>query len=128
MSIHIVRLGSPRRAGEGVRLGTVRRPPRGVSKEQYATQNWFDVWLPNLSPSAELIREASRGRDEKGWFLLERRFRAELKQPERSHLLDALAALSHVADFSIGCYCADERRCHRSILREELEKRGARVE
>jgi uncharacterized protein YeaO (DUF488 family) len=97
-----------------------------VSKTQYAAQDWFDVWLPNLSPSAELIRGAALESDS-GWRAFERRFTAELKQPERSHLLDALAALSHTADFSIGCYCADQRRCHRSVLRRELERRGARI-
>ena len=123
MAITIVRLGTVRQPGEGLRLGTVRRPPRGVPKGQYAKQNWYDVWLPNLSPSAEL----SIGEDGSGWRTFDRRFTAELKQPDRSHLLDALAALSHVADFSVGCYCEDERRCHRSVLRRELTKRGAQV-
>jgi uncharacterized protein YeaO (DUF488 family) len=126
MAITIVRLGSSRQPGEGLRLGTVRRPPRGVPKAQYATENWYDVWLPNLSPSAELIRGA-RLDDASGWRQFERRFTAELRQPDRSHLLDALAALSQTADFSLGCYCADETRCHRSVLRRELEKRGARI-
>ena len=126
MAITIVRLGSPRQPGEGLRLGTVRRPPRGVPKAQYARQNWYDVWLPTLSPSAELIRGA-RLDDASGWRQFERRFTAELRQPDRSHLLDALAALSQTADFSLGCYCADETRCHRSVLRRELEKRGARI-
>ena len=127
MPITIVRLGSPRRRGEGLRLGTVRRPPRGVRKAQYAGQNWFDVWLPNLSPSAALMRQTSIVSDRSSWRAFERRFKAELKRPEQSHLLDALAALSHVANFSIGCYCADEQRCHRSVLRSELEKRGAEI-
>lgn len=127
MAVRIVRLGTPRAPGEGVRLGTVRRPPRGVPKDQYAKQDWFDVWLPNLSPSADLIQKASKGTDERGWRTLERRFRTELKRPDQSHLLDVLAALSHTADFSVGCYCAGERRCHRSVLRSELEKRGARI-
>jgi len=126
MTVSIVRLGTPRQPHEGLRLGTVRRPPRGVPKAQYSTQNWYDVWLPNLSPSAELILSA-RLDDQSGWRAFERRFAAELKQPDRSHVLDALAALSHIADFSVGCYCADERRCHRSVLRRELEKRGARI-
>lgn len=127
MAVKIIQLGSARQRGEGVRLGTVRRPPRGVRKSEYATQNWFDVWLPNLSPSAALMRESSV-EDDAGWRRLERRFSAELKRPDQSHLLDALAALSHVASFSIGCYCDDERRCHRSVLRRELVKRGAAVE
>lgn len=126
MAITIVRLGTARQHGEGVRLGTVRRPPRGVPKSQYAKGNWYDVWLPNLSPSAELIRGAEID-DDRGWRRFERRFTTELKQPDKARLLDALAALSHTADFSVGCYCADERRCHRSILRRELETRGARI-
>jgi uncharacterized protein YeaO (DUF488 family) len=126
MAITIVRLGAPRQPGEGLRLGTVRRPPRGVPKAQHAKQNWYDVWLPTLSPSAELIRGA-RLDNASGWRQFERRFTAELRQPDRSHLLDALAALSQTADFSLGCYCADETRCHRSVLRRELEKRGARI-
>ena len=127
MPISIVRLGSPRRSGEGLRLGTVRRPPRGVPKGQYATQDWFDVWLPNLSPSATLMRQTSIGEDGSGWRTFERRFRAELRKPGASHLLDALAALSQTASFSVGCYCGNEEICHRSVLRNELEKRGARI-
>ncbi|MGB2713218.1 MAG: DUF488 family protein [Vicinamibacterales bacterium] len=127
MAITIVRLGTARHPGEGLRLGTVRRPPRGVPKAQYAKQNWYDVWLPNLSPSAALIRSTRIAEDGSGWRTFERRFTAELKLPDQSHLLDALAALSHVADFSVGCYCEDERRCHRSVLRRELAKRGAQV-
>jgi uncharacterized protein YeaO (DUF488 family) len=127
MAISIVRLGTARHPGEGLRLGTVRRPPRGVPKAQYAKQNWYDVWLPNLSPSAELIRSTRIGEDGRRWRMFDRRFTAELAQQDQSHLLDALAALSHVADFSVGCYCEDERRCHRSVLRRELAKRGARI-
>lgn len=127
MSIRIVQLGSKRSRGEGLRLGTVRRPPRGIRKSQYAKQDWFDVWLPNLSPSAALMRSTTIAEDGTGWARFERRFIAELKRPEQSHLLDTLAALSHVTNFSVGCYCHDERHCHRSILREELKKRGARV-
>jgi uncharacterized protein YeaO (DUF488 family) len=127
VAIAIVRLGSERRPGEGPRLGTVRRPPRGVPKTAYAVQNWFDVWLPNLSPSAELMRRTGIQRNPGAWRTFERSFRAELAEPDRAHLLDALAALSHAADFSIGCYCADEQRCHRSILRSELARRGASI-
>jgi uncharacterized protein YeaO (DUF488 family) len=126
MPISIVQLGTPRRRREGLRFGTVRRPPRGVRKSQYARQDWFDVWLPNLSPSAALMRETSI--DDAGWRRFQRRFRAELQRPDQSHLLDALAALSHVTSFSVGCYCHDEGRCHRSVLRSELEKRGAAVQ
>lgn len=127
MPISIVRLGTPRRRREGLRFGTVRRPPRGVRKDQYAVQDWFDVWLPALSPSATLIRRIAADRDGAGWKRFARQFRAELKKPDPSHLLDALAALSHATDFSVGCYCEDERRCHRSVLRSELERRGARI-
>ena len=126
MAIKIVRLGTARQPGEGVRLGTVRRPPRGIRKSQYAKGNWYDVWLPNLSPSAELIRSAVID-DDRGWRTFERRFTTELRQPDKARVLDALAALSHTADFSVGCYCEEERRCHRSVLRRELEKRGARI-
>jgi uncharacterized protein YeaO (DUF488 family) len=128
MPVRIIQLGSARQRDEGLRLGTVRRPPRGVRKSQYAEQNWFDVWLPNLSPSAALMRDTAIDDDGSGWRRFERRFSAELKRPDPSHLLDALAALSHMANFSVGCYCDDERRCHRSVLRRELMKRGAAVE
>lgn len=128
MPVRIVQLGSPRRRGEGLRLGTVRRPPRGVRKTQYARYNWFDVWLPNLSPSAALMRDSTIDDNGTGWRNFERRFLAELKKPDKTHLLDALAALSHVVSFSVGCYCDDERRCHRSVLRRELMKRGAAVQ
>jgi uncharacterized protein YeaO (DUF488 family) len=124
MAVRIIQLGSPRRRGEGLRLGTVRRPPRGVPKAEYARQDWFDVWLPNLAPSAALMRRTSIGVGT-WWTAFEKRFAAELKKPDASHLLDALAALSRSANFSIGCYCDDERRCHRSVLRRELQARGA---
>jgi len=127
MTIRIVQLGTPRKRGEGVRLGTVRRPPRGIRKKQYAKLNYFDVWLPNLSPSAELMHKTFIQEDGSGWRAFERSFRTELKQPDKSHLLDALAKLSHTANFSVGCYCRDETFCHRSILRDELKKRGARI-
>ena len=127
MAIGIVQLGTPRRRGEGIRLGTVRRPPRGVRRTDYAKQNYYDVWLPNLSPSAKLVRMGLDADDRAAWTKFVRRFTTELRQPEASHLLDALAALSHVADFSVGCYCDDEARCHRSVLRRELERRGAAI-
>ncbi len=127
MAVRIVRLGSQRRRGEGVRIGTVRRPPRGVPKSQYARQNWYDVWLPALAPSAALLRATSIQRDGTGWRRFEQRYRAELKKPEPARLLDMLAALSHRTSFSIGCYCEDEARCHRSILRTALRARGADV-
>ena len=127
MAIRVVRLGTPRSPEEGIRFGTVRRPPRGVKKTDYAKLNFYDVWLPNLSPSDELLRKGLVKEDGSGWKAFEQRFRAELKQPDKSHLLDALAALSHATNFSIGCYCKEEARCHRSILRAELQKRGALV-
>jgi len=127
MSLRIVQLGSARHPDEGIRFGTVRRPPRGVKKSDYSKHNFFDVWLPNLSPSEELLRKKIVKEDGTGWRTFEQRFRAELRQPDKSHLLDALAALSQNTNFSVGCYCNDEQRCHRSILRAELKKRGALI-
>ena len=127
MSIRILQLGTPRAAGEGLRIGTVRRPPRGVPKSEYAARDFYDVWLPNLSPTPELVAEAQAAQDEKSWAAFRRKFRAEMKQPEASHLLDTLAALSKQTDFAIGCYCPDEAHCHRSVLRELLQERGAEV-
>lgn len=127
MTIRIVRLGSPRADGEGLRIGTVRRPPRGVRKEEYSSKNIYDVWFPNLSPSEALLKEAQAAHDDKSWKAFRRKFLAELKSPEASKDLDLLAALSHRTNMSVGCYCADESRCHRSILREVLLQRGADV-
>jgi uncharacterized protein YeaO (DUF488 family) len=127
MSLRIVQLGSARHPDEGIRFGTVRRPPRGVKKSDYSKQNFFDVWLPNLSPSAELLQKTRSGKLGSGRNSFEQRFRAELRQPDKSHLLDALTALSHNTNFSVGCYCNDEQRCHRSILRAEFKKRGALI-
>jgi len=128
MSIAVVRLGTPRGRGEGLRIGTVRRPPRGVPKAEFAKRDFYDVWMPDLSPSAELVGQfIHSGGNEKVWKTFERKFRAEMKDPERSRLLDLLAALSHQTNFAVGCYCADESRCHRSILRKLLEERGAEV-
>ena len=127
MAISIVRLGTARKHGEGLRLGTVRRPPRGVPKSEFSTRDFYDVWLPILSPSAELVGEALSAEDERGWKTFERKFRAELKHPDASRTLDLLAALSHQTNFSVGCYCEDENRCHRSILRSELSDRGAEI-
>ena len=127
MSIKIVKLGSARQSDEGLRIGTVRRPPRGIKKTEYAKLDFYDVWLPNLSPSEELLRKKLVKEDGTNWKAFEQRFRAELKQPDKSHLLDTLAALSHTANFSIGCYCSNEKLCHRSILRDELKKRSALV-
>jgi uncharacterized protein YeaO (DUF488 family) len=127
MSIYIVRLGTPRKSGEGTRIGTVRRPPRGVAKSDFARLDYYDVWFPNLSPSAELVQEALKAVDDRAWAAFVRKFRREMSVPDRSRELDLLAALSHETDLSIGCYCEDESRCHRSVLRELLEERGADV-
>jgi uncharacterized protein YeaO (DUF488 family) len=127
MAIFIVRLGTPRKPGEGLRLGTVRRPPRGVKKSDFARLDYYDVWFPNLSPSAELVQEALRAADERAWAAFSRKFRHEMSAPDRSRELDVLAALSHHTKLSLGCYCEDESRCHRSILRELLTERGAEV-
>ena len=130
MSVRIVRLGSPRLAGEGLRIGTVRRPPRGVPKSEYAKRDLYDVWLPNLAPSEPLLKlaqEAAAGDDAQAWRGFVRRYRAEMKTPDNRALLDTLAALSHHAAFAVGCYCADEARCHRSVLRELLAARGAAI-
>jgi uncharacterized protein YeaO (DUF488 family) len=125
MSILIVQLGTPRKRGEGVRLGTVRRPPRGVPKSDFARLDYYDVWFPNLSPSAELVHEALGAADERAWGAFRRKFRQEMRQLDRSRELDLLAALSHQTSLSLGCHCEDESRCHRSVLRELLAERGA---
>lgn len=127
MAIRIVRLGSDRVRGEGLRIGTVRRPPRGVPKGEYASQNWYDVWFPELAPSAETVKLALAAESEKQRAAFEKRYRAEMATPEKIRILDLLAALSHQTSFSVGCYCAEESRCHRSALRELLRERGARI-
>ncbi len=127
MPIHIVRLGTPRAPGEGVRLGTVRRPPRGVPKAEFARRDFYDTWLPALSPSAALVAEALAADDEKQWRAFTRKFTAEMKEAHASQLLDMLAALSHQTSFALGCYCENESHCHRSILRELLQQRGAEI-
>jgi uncharacterized protein YeaO (DUF488 family) len=125
MSVSIVRLGTARLRGEGLRIGTVRRPPRGVPKRHYAAQDWFDVWFPDLAPSAGIVKLAQAAATEREWAAFVRRYRAEMGTPEKSRLLTLLAAMSREADFSVGCYCADESRCHRSVLRELLREHGA---
>ena len=125
MSIFIVQLGTPRRPGEGLRIGTVRRPPRGVPKSDFARLDYYDVWFPNLSPSAELVHQARHAADERAWNAFRRGFRREMSAPDRSRELDLLAALSHHSNLALGCYCPDERHCHRSVLRELLLERGA---
>jgi uncharacterized protein YeaO (DUF488 family) len=127
MTLYIVRLGAERLPDEGIRIGTVRRPPRGVPKSEYSAQNWYDVWFPNLSPSAELMKLGQSSRTDNEWKKFFRKFRAEMAITENSRTLDLLAALSHKSNFSIGCYCADEQRCHRSVLRALLLERGAKV-
>jgi uncharacterized protein YeaO (DUF488 family) len=127
MSIFIVQLGTPRREGEGPRLGTVRRPPRGVAKADFARLDYYDVWFPNLSPSADLVQEALHAEDEREWAGFVRKFRHEMSAPDRSRELDVLATLSHHTNLSLGCYCKEESRCHRSVLRALLEERGAKV-
>jgi uncharacterized protein YeaO (DUF488 family) len=127
MAISVVRLGTPRKRGEGLRLGTVRRPPRGVPKAEFAKRDFYDLWLPDLAPRQELVSEIihSAG-DEKAWRRFERQYRAQMKEPEASRLLNLLAALSQQTNFSVGCYCENEERCHRSILRKLLDERGAK--
>lgn len=125
MPVRIVRLGTPRHADEGTRIGTVRRPPRGVPKTEFATQDWYDVWFPTLAPSVPTMKLAQAAVTERDWDVFRKKFKAELAAPEASRALDVLAAMSHASNFSVGCYCEDESHCHRSILRAELTARGA---
>ena len=127
MAIKIVRLGTNRSRGEGLRIGTVRRPPRGVPKSEFASQNWYDVWFPNVAPSAELMKLGKAVESEKEWAVFVRKYRKEMADAEKSKVLDLLAALSHDTNLSVGCYCENEARCHRSILRELLLERGAKL-
>ena len=133
MTVRIVRLGTPRHPQEGTRIGTVRRPPRGVPKAEFASGNWYDVWYPNLSPTPELVKRALASQadlsaaGDREWAAFTRGYKAEMKQPENARTIELLAALSQHADFSVGCYCENEARCHRSILRELLGEAGAKV-
>jgi len=128
MAVRIVQLGTPRERGEGLRIGTVRRPPRGVRKEQYAARDFFDVWLPDLAPSQALVRWVMAAPlTPKRWTAFSRRYRQEMRQPAARRVLTLLAALSAEANFSVGCYCEDEARCHRSVLRQLLIEQGARI-
>ena len=127
MTLRIVRLGTPRAQNEGTRIDTVRRPPRGVPKSEFATQDWYDVWYPNLAPSVETMKLGLGATTAAQWKSFAKQYRAEMTRPENARTLDVLAALSQHADFSVGCYCEDESRCHRSVLRALLEERGARV-
>ncbi len=128
MGIRIVRLGSARTVDEGLRIGTVRRPPRGVPKAKFASGNWYDVWFPNLAPSLATMKQALQAKTAKEWSAFSKKYRAEMNTPDNSRTLDVLAALSHHANFSVGCYCEDESRCHRSLLRKLLTERGAKLE
>ena len=125
MAIRVVRLGTPRSAGEGLRIGTVRRPPRGVPKTEFAARDFYDVWLPEAAPSEELVKQAQTAGSDKDWAAFRKKYRAEMGVPDKARLLDLLAALSHRTDLAVGCYCEDEARCHRSVLRELLVERGA---
>ena len=125
MAIRIVRLGAPRLPGEGLRVGTVRRPPRGVPKSEFASRDFYDLWLPELAPSEELVKAAQAAKTEAQWRAFVKRYRAEMQAPDKVRLLLLLAALSARTDFSVGCYCEDEGHCHRSVLRELLAEHGA---
>lgn len=127
MSVRVVRLGSPRRAGEGLRIGTVRRPPRGVPKSEFAAQDWYDVWFPNLAPTADTMKLGLGAETEAQWKAFVRKYRAEMSEPSAKHDVALLAALSHHTSFSVGCYCEDESHCHRSILRQLLVDAGADI-
>jgi uncharacterized protein YeaO (DUF488 family) len=128
MTIRVVRLGSPRAEGEGLRLGTVRRPPRGVPKAEFASRNFYDVWMPLLSPEPETVKAWLHAPDQATLAACRKRYIAQMKKPEAARMLDFLAALSHQANFSVGCYCADPARCHRTVLRDLLQARGAIID
>ena len=128
MAVRIVRLGTKRDKDEGLRIGTVRRPPRGVPKTEFASQNWYDVWFPNLAPSLATMKLGQRAETAAQWTSFARKYRAEMAKPDNSRALDVLAALSQHADFSVGCYCEEESRCHRSILRTLLAEKGAEID
>jgi len=127
MAVRIVRLGSERVRGEGIRIGTVRHPPRGVPKDQHAAQNWYDVWLPELAPSSQLVRLAQAADTPRQWATFVKRYRSEMAAPDKMRLLRLLAVMSGESDFSVGCYCADEAHCHRSVLRALLKEHGANL-
>ena len=127
MSVRIVRLGTNRAKDEGIRIGTVRRPPRGVPRSEFSKQNWYDVWFPNLAPSVDTMKMAQAADTPAQWRAFERRYRKEMSAPAQKHDLSLLAAISHTTNFSVGCYCEDESHCHRSILRELLIEHGASI-
>ena len=127
MSVRVVRLGTPRTPGEGTRIGTVRRPPRGVPKARFSTQNWYDVWFPNLAPSVETMKLGQEAASSAEWAAFGRRYRTEMAAPAAKHDLELLAVLSHTTNFSVGCYCEDDSRCHRAVLKQLLVEHGAKV-
>jgi uncharacterized protein YeaO (DUF488 family) len=127
MAVRIVRLGSKRSSGEGLRIGTVRRPPRGVPKAEFATQNWYDVWFPNLAPGVDTLKLGQSAKTARQWAVFAERYRREMSAPDARHAIALLAALSHTTDFAVGCYCEDPSHCHRSILRELLAEAGAKL-
>ena len=128
MAVRVLRLGSHRIEGEGLRIGTVRRPPRGVAKADFSSKNWYDVWFPNIAPSVETMKLGKNVKTDKEWLTFKKNYRAEMATPENSRILELLAALSHQTNFSVGCYCEDEARCHRSVLMDLLLEKGAKVE
>ncbi|HUJ42213.1 MAG TPA: DUF488 family protein [Opitutaceae bacterium] len=128
MSVKVVRLGTPRLPGEGIRIGTVRRPPRGVPKAQFAAQNWYDVWFPNLAPSLATMKLGHQAASPAQWAAFARKYKAEMAAPAAKHDLAVLAALSHLTNFSVGCYCEREDHCHRSILKRLLIANGAEIQ
>ncbi len=127
MSLRVVRLGTPRARDEGLRIGTVRRPPRGVRKADIARRDFYDVWFPNLAPSLATMKEAQRAETPAQWSAFKRKYRKEMSTPESRHALDLLAAMSHETNFSVGCYCEDEAHCHRSVLKQLLVEHGAKM-
>jgi uncharacterized protein YeaO (DUF488 family) len=127
MAIRIVRLGSKRAQDEGLRIGTVRKPPRGVPKSEFSRQDWYDVWFPELAPSAQTVKLGQAAESDKQWAVFVRRYKSEMAAGPASRALDLLAALSHQADFSVGCYCEQEERCHRSLLKDLLRAKGAKL-
>lgn len=127
MTVRVVRLGSERSPDEGVRIGTVRRPPRGVPKSEFAAQNWYDVWFPDLAPSVETVKLGQQAVSPAQWAAFAKKYRAEMSKPEAARTIDLLAALSHHGNFSVGCYCQDEEHCHRSILRDLLAEKSAKL-
>jgi len=128
VTVRVLRLGSPRLPGEGLRIGTVRRPPRGVPKSEFGSRNWYDVWFPNLAPSAETMKLGLEAATPAQWAAFVRTYRAEMARPDNRHAIELLAAMSHHSDFSVGCYCELEAQCHRSVLRELLAEKGAKLE